>query len=138
MMTWWIVGPPDRSVPCVESNLKEGQICLETVLSWPSEEVLWIDARPRGKWEKNGVQDSLLFNDDKAEDWDAFDEAFMIVQATAPRKNVVVYCNTEGCGSSDTVAQHLREDFAEMLGFKVWVLYGGWKALAAQDMIREN
>jgi len=133
-VTWWVRGGPDRSVACAEDDLKKGQVCLETVTSWGEDQVLWIDARPREKWEENGVPGSLLFNDQKEESWDDLDGIFMERQATAPRPHVVVYCNTEGCGSSDIVAKHLREDFGEMLGFKVWVLYGGWKALAAAEM----
>jgi len=135
-ITWLVVGPPDRSVPCAQSDLKQGQVCLATVLEWPSDQVLWVDARKRGEWEKNGLEGSVLFNDQKEENLDDLDEAFMMVQATAPRENVVIYCGTDACGTSEIVAKHLRENFAEMLGFKVWVLYGGWKALAAEEMTK--
>ncbi len=135
VLTWQIVGAPDRSVPCSESDLKEGHVCLKTVLSWGEDQVLWVDARKRKEWQKNGIKNSLLFNDQKDENLDDLDAAFMEVQAVTPRPHVVIYCDTDACGTSEIVAKHLRENFAEMLGFKVWVLYGGWKALAAEEMI---
>lgn len=134
-LTWLIVGPPDRSVPCVDAELKEGQVCLATVREWDPAEILWVDARPRAEWEKSGKEGSLLFNDDQKEDWNALDQEFMAVQAVEPRENVVIYCNSEACGSSTVVAEHLRQGFGQMLGFKVWVLHGGWKALAAEGLV---
>jgi hypothetical protein len=47
-------------------------------------------------------------------------------------QRVVVYCSNENCGISRQVADRMR---ALQLGNEVWVLYGGWKALAAAKLV---
>ena len=59
LITWGVVGSPDRSVPCLQEDLVEHHVCLETVREWPSETILWVDARKREFWEKGGVGDRL-------------------------------------------------------------------------------
>jgi Fe2+ transport system protein FeoA len=41
---------------------------------------------------------------------------------------VVVYCASEGCGSSEPVARKIRE-LGVVPSEQVYVLSGGWKAL---------
>lgn len=137
-MTWWIVGPPDRSVSCDAEALELGHICLETAKSWEGGSCLWIDARPRELWEKNGVPGSILLTDDSQEDYDLLFEEFMNALFNGGKiyPHVVIYCNESGCGSSKAIAKQLREEVAEDFGFEVHVLYGGWKALAAEGMTK--
>lgn len=135
--TWKIVGPPDRSITCSEDLLEDGQICLSEVQGWDNQSYLWVDARPRNIWKKNGVEGSILFNDDVNEDYLALEETFMFAASREgdPYRTIVIYCSEEGCKSSETIASVLREKFAEMMGFDVYVLYGGWKALADAGLV---
>ena len=129
-VTWKVVGPPDRSVACLQSELPEHFVCLETVKSWPQDELLWVDARPRADWEENGVAGAILLNDQ--EEWLDLEPNFMMNMMMETRSKVVVYCNRSGCGSSKYVANQLRERHAETLGFEVYVLEGGVKAILAE------
>ena len=137
-VTWWIVGPPNRSVPCDPESLDSGHVCLETVQSWGEDACLWIDARPRALWEKNGVPGSVLLTDDNQEDYFELEEEFMsaLFNGGEIYPHVVIYCNEAGCGSSKAIAKNLREGSASQFGFEVHVLHGGWKALASEGMTR--
>ena len=131
VVTWKVVGPPDRSVKCDPENLPEHFVCLATVRAWPAEEVLWVDARPRVDWEKDGVEGSVLLNDQ--EEWVDLEPSFMMQMMVETKPKVVVYCNQSGCGSSKYVADQLREKHASVLGFETYVLEGGMKALLAEE-----
>lgn len=129
-LTYRVVGVPDRAVECDPDLLPEHHVCLETVREWPADDVLWVDARPRAEWERNGVEGSVLVNDQ--EDWLELEFDFLGRMTESLRARVVVYCNQSGCGSSKYVADRLRERHAGTFGFQVWVLEGGAKALAAE------
>lgn len=109
---------------CDPSNLKPGYLCFDDAIAL--ENVVWVDARPRKLWEKNGFPGSVLLTDHPSEDWPTLlEEAF---ESLATADNVVVYCATEGCGSSEPVAEKIHS--LELLPReKVFVLAGGWKAL---------
>jgi len=126
-MTYKVVGAPDRSVACAQENLPEYFVCLTTVREWPEDEILWVDARPRKDWDKDGVEGSVLVNDQ--EDWLDLEFGFMSKMTDELKPRVVVYCNQSGCGSSKYVAEQLRQRHAETFGFQVFVLEGGIKAL---------
>lgn len=128
-VTWLIVGSPNRSVPCVPEDLDEGWICLDD-LEAGGERILWVDARPRVEWQRNGLMGSILLTDHNAEDWDDLVAEAAEQLFGAPR--VVIYCNDVGCGSSQAVAEKLRE---LQLADRIEVLYGGWKALRAGGML---
>lgn len=122
-LTWHFQGGPDRSVPCSADLLKVGEICLANV---PTEGVIWVDARPRKQFEAGTLPGALLLTDDRHENWDE-----LLVEAVPKlfdAKMVVIYCDTQACGSSEAVAKKLRE---LSLGPEIRVLHGGWKALAA-------
>lgn len=120
--TWWIKGPPVRALHCDPATLKEDEVCLESIS--PGDPVVWVDARSRADWEKNGVPGSVLWNLDPAEDMQAFEAGVAARILTTPR--VIVYCGDENCGLSRQVADRIR---ALDLGAKVSVLRGGWRAL---------
>jgi len=126
LATWQVLGPPDRSVACQQSELPEHFVCFKTVDAWLQDEVLWVDARPRADWEKNGRGGSVLLNDQ--EEWIDMEPEFMMNMMLGEKTKVVVYCNRSGCGSSKYVAEQLRNRHAEILGFEVFVLEGGVKA----------
>ena len=132
-VTWKVVGAPDRTVDCNPQDLPANHVCLSTVRSWSSDEILWVDARPRKDWQGDGVTGSILVNDQ--EDWDLMEEQFVMTifgDGSGTRNRVVVYCNQSGCSSSTYVADRLRERHGETLGFQVFVLHGGVKALRSE------
>lgn len=128
--TWKFVGAPDRSVECHQADLPEYFVCLSTVRTWPEGDVLWVDARPRPDWERNGVKGAVLLNDQ--DEWLDQEPEFMMQMLTDTKPKVLVYCNQSGCGSSKYIASQLRLRHAETLGFEVYVLEGGIKALLAE------
>ncbi len=130
-ITFQIVGEPDRSVACEQASLPEYFVCLSTVRELDPDQILWVDARPRKQWEENGVDGSILLNDQ--EDWIDLESNFMGKMNEDFKPIVVVYCNQSGCGSSKYVARQLREKHAEALGFQVLVLEGGINALKSEN-----
>jgi len=129
-VTYRMIGPPDRSVPCDPEALPEHYVCLATVREWDDDEILWVDARPEKDWENDGVEGSILINDQK--EWLDQEFGFMSRMSADPKPKVVVYCNQSGCGSSKYVANQLRERHAGTFGFEVFVLEGGASALQAE------
>lgn len=126
-ITFQVIGGPDRSVACDQAALPEYFVCLSTVRNWDESDILWVDARPRGQWEEDGIEGSVLVNDQ--EDWIDLEVGFMSKMIEQLKPIVVVYCNQSGCGSSKYVANQLRQKHAEALGFQVFVLEGGVNAL---------
>jgi rhodanese-related sulfurtransferase len=127
--TWWIKGPPTRLLHCDPATLKEDEVCLESIP--PDAEVVWVDARSRADWEKNGVPGSLLWNLDPTEDMQAFEATIAAGILMSPR--VIVYCGDENCGVSRQVAERIR---ALDLGAKISVLHGGWRALSEAGRVK--
>lgn len=127
--TYLVKGPPERLLRCDPASLKPDELCLGSIPA--GAEVVWVDARPRTDWEKNGVPDSILWNLDPAEDMQAFEAETVMNVAMTPR--VIVYCGDESCGVSRQIAQRIR---ALDLGAEVFVLYGGWRALNEAGRVR--
>jgi hypothetical protein len=120
LVTWRIHGPPQRIPFCDPASLKPDEICLADVPA----NVLWVDARSRADWMRNGVAGSILWNLDPAEDAQQMEAEAVarIIQHT----DVVVYCGDESCGISRQIADRIR---ALGMGVHVRVLFGGWQAL---------
>lgn len=125
--TYLVKGAPERKLACDPATLKQDEICLEQV----PEGVLWIDARPRAEWEKNGVPGSILWNLEASEDAQAFEAeaAAKIIE----NPNVVVYCSNENCGISRQVADKILN---LNLDAEVKVLRGGWQALSDAGRVK--
>ena len=126
------VGEPDRSFVCVQSELKEHHVCLETVAKDWQGDVLWVDARSESEFKKDHVDGALWVSETDAEEQLA-DPVNMeqIGMSGVSEQKLVVYCATDACGSSEVVAEKIRET-----GFhsEVYVLQGGWKALQAAKL----
>ena len=127
--TYLVKGAPVRLVVCDPADLKPDEICLADVV----EPVVWIDARSRKAWEKDGLEGSILWNIDPAEDMNAFEVAAM--QEILQNPKVVVYCDDENCGISRQVAAQVRN---LGLGAEVKVLRGGWRALKEAGRIKDS
>ncbi len=128
-VTYLTKGHPVRSLFCDPATLKPDEVCLQQL---PKDmAVLWVDARPRKDWEKNGVEGSMLWNLDPAEDMQAFEAEAAVRIAATPR--VIVYCGDENCGISRQVAERIRQ---MDLGAEVSVLRGGWRALSEAGRVR--
>jgi rhodanese-related sulfurtransferase len=119
----WLLKPAPAektAFVCDPAAIREDEICLADVKG----NVLWVDARPRGEWQKNGLKGSILWSMDPGEDANLFEaEAAPHIAAA---ELVVVYCGSEKCGTSREVADRIRR-----LGFgpEVKALHGGWDAL---------
>ncbi|MEO8614319.1 MAG: rhodanese-like domain-containing protein [Luteolibacter sp.] len=130
-VTFLAKGPPIRTFLCDPATLKPDEICLEQI---PKDaKILWVDARPRGQWEKSGLPGSVLWNLDPIEDNQRFEAE--IVPKILETSRVIVYCGDENCGLSREVAKRIR---ALDLGADVSVLRGGWQALMDAGRIKDS
>ena len=99
--------------------LAPGEIHLATAQMW-GDQVQWVDARPRAKFEHAHIPGALLLNEDE---WDTLIAPFL--DAWNPDKTIVVYCDGGSCEASHKVAERIRTDLK--IG-NVYVLTGGWSA----------
>jgi rhodanese-related sulfurtransferase len=130
-VTYWVKGPPNRAVRCDPSGLKPDEVCLERVMTEWKGQVLWVDARSRAEWERDGMAGALLWNLDPNENMQTFEADAAGRMLEGPR--VVVYCSNENCGVSREVAKKIRDT---QLSNEVFVLYGGWRALASAKLTK--
>lgn len=126
-----IYGPPDRKYHCARETLKPGEICLVDVPAGVP--VLWVDARTRAEWSKNGLKNSVLWSLESSEDTKVFEAD--VAQRIMEIPRVIVYCSGEDCSLSHEVAERIRK---LELGADVSVLKGGWHALNGAGMIRQR
>lgn len=129
-LTYLISGPPTRSHLCDPATRKSDEICLSEI-SDPNG-ILWVDARSRAAWQKNGLPESILWNLDPAEDMQAFESNN--AEKIASASLVIIYCGDENCGISRQVAERIRK---LDLGPQVIVLNGGWRALRDAGRVRD-
>lgn len=123
------VGAPDRNFICVQADLEEHHVCLETVAKEWLGDVLWVDARSQSEFTKDHIRGALWISETDAEQQLAEPENMQQIGMSGVNgQKLVVYCATDACGSSEVVAGKIRET-----GFhsEVYVLQGGWKALKA-------
>lgn len=127
---------PQRLPACVQAELPEGRVCLETVRVKFGDKVVWIDARSESDFEIN----HLMFNDNRMfpirpgarrqEQVDAAVERLM--QAGERGECVLVFC-TNDCTASEDIARELRE--LQVTEAPIYVLEGGWDVLKAAGMV---
>lgn len=106
--------PDPARIPQVEASV------LKT---WENR-FLWVDARPRADFLRDGLTRAISLSED---DWDSSIDGFL--DAWDPGVPVVVYCGGGDCGASESVARRLRKE----AGIKeIYVLKGGvaaWKKI---------
>ncbi len=118
-------------VACDPTLLAADEVCLHTVIEDWKNDCIWIDARRRVDWEKDGLPGSLLLTTAQGESFDRLlEQAFPVL--AEKNKRVVVYCGDVGCGTSREIAQRLRE---YQLVPDVKALHGGWKSLSQAGLI---
>ena len=127
---------PRRLPACVQSELPEGRVCLESVRTQHGDKVVWIDARSESDFEIN----HLLFNDNRmfpirpgAQKQELMDAAVeRIMEAGDRGECILVFC-TNDCTSSEDIARELRE--LQITEAPIYVLEGGWDVLKAAGMV---
>lgn len=82
--------------------------------------MLWVDARPRERFDAGHIPGALLLNEDH---WEEQMPEF--VRRWRPGLRVAVYCDQLQCGASRQVARRLREEFGVDT---VVILEGGYAA----------
>ena len=102
-----------------EEPLARGEVRLATARAW-GDQVQWVDARSRAKYERTHIPGALLLNEDE---WDKLVGPFL--DAWDADKTLVVYCDGGSCEASQTVAERIRNEL-KIEG--VHVLKGGWAA----------
>lgn len=133
--TWLLRGAPKRmTVLCDPVKLPPGEICLETLLGDGQAKVLWVDARSRSEWRRDGLKDSILWNTDPKEDASQFEVDAQQRLFDTDASVAVVYCSSEACGTSKQVADMLRKLSGDQC--KVFVLHGGASALADAGLLK--
>lgn len=100
--------------------LGENEVTLASALSW-GDKVLWVDARPRPKFDREHIPGAVLLNEDE---WVRLVGPFL--DEWEPGKNVVIYCDSASCDASHAVAKRIKDEL--QLDSPIWVLHGGWDA----------
>jgi hypothetical protein len=133
--TYLIHGEYDRRVPCVQSELVENEVCLSTVLGEWSGNVVWVDARAEEE-KLVKLTSALEITEAKADEELSSEKVLMsLFKAKGQGVNVVVFCQTDACGSSKYIRQKILKSGAHN---KVYYLYGGWKAIASDGSLLEK
>lgn len=121
---------PRRMPPCVQSELPEGYICPDTLMSLPTDStIVWIDARSLSEYEVKHMElptnDVFPIRPGAEKDEQIIRASGRLAQLTE-KDYVVVFCSAS-CTSSREIAAELRE-----LSFSpapIFILQGGWDAI---------
>jgi rhodanese-related sulfurtransferase len=95
------------------------EVTVAQTQAW-GDSVMWVDARPDEEFEREHVPNAVVLNEDR---WNELLPQMLAVWS--PEKRVVIYCSTQSCGASRSIAKRLREE-AQLTN--VYVLEGGWDA----------
>jgi rhodanese-related sulfurtransferase len=125
-----ISGPIKREIPCDVASLKPGEICLATIVEKWKSDVLWVDARSKAEWQRDGVPGSVWITHEN------FDESLSnAATQMLDGKPVIVYCSAVGCDTSKEVANRIR---SYHIASELHALHGGWKALNQAGLIKSS
>lgn len=136
---------PKRLPACVQENVPEGHICLETLLkSWMNPQkpgsynIVWVDARSENDYELH----HLMLSEDRVfpirpgvdmqQQLDAAIER--LIEAEQRKECIVVYC-TRACNASAEIAETLHG--TGLINAPVYILEGGWDALKKSPLVKD-
>lgn len=105
-------------LPWAEPELAAGEIRVSDAQVL---DAIWLDARPLEEYEQAHIPGALFFDDGA---WDASLVELMNRWLSAPSP-IIVYCGSESCGTSQRIAERLREALPEA---EIYSLKGGWDA----------
>jgi rhodanese-related sulfurtransferase len=108
--------------PWSRDLLKAPEVTWSTVTEWRGL-VLLVDARPTADFEKDHVPGAFSLNE---QHWE--ERLPIVIKAWQPGARVVVYCASDRCESSHSVARRLKHDMGTD---GIFVLKGGWTAWIA-------
>ena len=100
-----------------QEPLAPGEVRLATARMW-GDQVQWVDARSRAKYERTHIPGALLLNEDE---WEKLVGPFL--DAWDAEKKLIVYCDGGSCEASQAVAERIR---TELKIGSVYGLKGGW------------
>jgi len=105
-------------LPWSEPELEAGEIRLADAEAL---EVIWLDARSLAEFKADHIPEAIHFDE---ADWDYGLMQLMETWLMQPRP-IVVYCGSESCGTSQRVAERLRDALPDA---EIYSLKGGWDA----------
>lgn len=137
--TYLVHGEYDRRVPCVQSELAEQEVCLSTVLDDWAGNVVWVDARAEVE-KAVKLTSALEITEAKADEELGSQLVLMkLFKAKGEGTNVVVFCQTDACGSSKYIREKIiNKIYGEENKDKIFYLHGGWKAIESDGRLLEN
>ncbi len=104
-----------------EEPLAPGEVSVARAREW-GKKVLFVDARPRARFEAGHIEGALLLNE---EEWDQLYSPFTDYYVDHDDQQIVVYCDGGGCEASHEVAERLKRELNQQ---NIFVLKGGWPA----------
>ncbi len=126
--TYLVHGEYDRSVPCDASKLEAHEVCLARVMDDWGGDVIWVDARADEEREEEFGSALIIREASADEDLGTMEVLQTLFAGKGKGVKVVVFCQTDGCGSSKYIREKIVESEAHD---EVYYLHGGWKALKA-------
>ena len=134
--THLIKGKYNRSVPCEQSKMAEQEVCLKTVMDEWGGNVIWVDARDEKEKELK-IAKALGISEQNIEADIGSEQVIMtLFKAKGKGTKVVVFCQTDGCGSSVFVREKILSKSLHRPKL-VYYLHGGWKAIEADGRLLE-
>lgn len=115
----------------VEDPLREDEVTLESIERIWKGGVLWIDARPRARFEKGHVPGAINLNEQELEG--QLIDHISVLQDN--RKPVVIYCDSGGCQASRKIREYLAP---RLPAEEFYVLRGGWQAWGKAHLAPEQ
>lgn len=118
-------------IECDAQKIDREEICL-SALNDSSENgtTLWLDARTRRDWLRDGLPGSLLLTLDAQESFDS--QLAEVLPQLISHQRIIVYCSDHGCQSSREVVRRLQQYGLQQ---DIKALHGGWQALNAAGRI---
>ncbi|MBC2606970.1 rhodanese-like domain-containing protein [Pelagicoccus albus] len=109
----------------VDSNLELSLQDLDSL-----EDPVWVDARLQNDYDVSHLPGAVSVNE---ENWE--DGFSRLLELWTPDRSIVVYCSSQSCLRSHSVAERLRVE----LGIEdAFALRGGWEALVEAGLTEEG